>query len=102
AGTPVPEWAATAFCDILTKAATCNTTWNKSFGEIPAKGSNRREYYRSTLQDLGKNLIKVGEAVRNYNGPKDDEMWHGLGKKFGMSRNRLKRCWGYYRSAHDL
>jgi hypothetical protein len=106
AGKSIPEWTATAFCEILAKAVTCNTTWNEAFGEIPAKGSRRRKYYRSTLRDLAKNLVRVGEEVlkdKEENGSGiDDEMWHRLSKKLGMGPKRLKRCWGYHRSAHNL
>ena len=42
-GAAIPEWAATAFCERLIAAVTCNATWNEAFGEIPAKGSTRRE-----------------------------------------------------------
>jgi hypothetical protein len=101
AGKPIPKWAATAFCKLLVKVVTCNSTWNEAFGEIPAKGTRRREFYRSTLRDLEKNLIKVGEAVISDGGAIDDEMWHRLSKKLGMGSKRLKRCWGFYRSAHN-
>ena len=99
--TTIPEWAATAFCERLVAAVTCNVTWNEAFGEIPAKGSARREYYRSTVRDLSRNLIKVGEAVQNYSGAIDDVMWTKLAMRLGMGRDRLKRCWYYYSRAHD-
>ena len=89
--TEIPEWAATAFCERLIAAVTCNTTWNEAFGEIPAKGSSkRRQKYRSKIQDLAKNLIKAGEAVRDYDGPIDDEVYSELGKEVGLGRDRLR------------
>jgi hypothetical protein len=100
-GKDIPEWAATAFCERLVEAVTCNATWNQAFGEIPAKGSARREYYRSTVRDLAKNLIKVGEAVLT-SGPRDDVMWTKLSLRLGMGRDRLKRCWYFYSRAHNL
>jgi hypothetical protein len=106
-GKRIPEWAATAFCERLIAAVTCNTTWNDAFGEIPAKGSSkRRQLYRSTVRDLARNLIRAGEAVRDYPGPKDEGMWETLSKRkppgIGISVRRLKRFWKYYSRAHGI
>ena len=37
-GTPIPEWAAKAFCDALEAVVTCQSTWEQEFGDVPAKG----------------------------------------------------------------
>jgi hypothetical protein len=102
AGTPIPEWAANAFCDALIRVVTRASTWNKEFGEVPAKGpSRRRQKYQSTIRRLAKNLIRVGEEVQNYNGPIDEEMWSILGKKLGLGRGFMKDCWSRYKVAHN-
>jgi hypothetical protein len=104
-GGPIPDWAATAFCEQLVAVVTCNKTWNEVFGEVPARGSKRRQLYRSTVKDLAKNLIKAGEAVRTYPGAKDEGMWEALSKRktgLGISVRRLKRFWKYYSRAHGI
>jgi hypothetical protein len=102
AGTRIPEWAANAFCDALIRVVTCASTWNEEFGEVPAKGSrHRRQKYQTTIRRLAKNLIRVGEAVQNYNGPKDEEMWSHFGKKLGLGRGFMKDCWSRYKVAHN-
>lgn len=102
----IPEWAATAFCERLVAVVTCDKTWNEVFGEVPAKGSKRRQLYRSTVRDLAKNFIKAGEAVRDYPGPKDEGMWEALSKRkspgLGISVRRLKRFWKFYSRAHGI
>jgi hypothetical protein len=101
-GTPIPKWAAKAFCDSLVEVVTCQSTWEREFGEVPAKGQGGRSLtYRTTIRKLAKHLIEVGEAVRNHN-PKDDDMYEELGKKFKLDRHFLKDCWHRYKLAHDL
>jgi hypothetical protein len=102
-GNSIPEWAATAFCDALVRVMTCQSTWQQEFGDVPARGRKHRpQKQRSKLRHLAKNLIRVGEAVQDYRGPKDDEMWRHLGKKLGLGRAVMKDYWGRYRLAHNL
>jgi hypothetical protein len=102
AGAPIPKWAAKAFCDSLVAVVTCQSTWEREFGEVPAKGAERRRLiYQATIQKLAKNLIGVGEAIQNHT-HKDDNMYRDLGKRFGLSRKNLKDYWARYKRAHCL
>jgi hypothetical protein len=101
-GTPIPKWAAKAFCDALVAVVTCQSSWEREFGDVPAKGrAHRRLTYQTTIQKLAKHMIQVGEAIQ-YHYPKDDEMYEALGKRFGLDRNFLKECWRRYKLAHCL
>ena len=94
-GTPTPEWAAKAFCDRLSRVAQCELSWEEAFGKVPADGTKR-----STIQKLSKNLLKVGEAVQAYKGPKDETMRAALSNKLGLYRGKLIEYWSRYKRAH--
>lgn len=94
-GTPIPEWAAKAFCDRLSRVAQCELSWEEAFGKVPADGTKR-----STIQKLSKNLLKVGEAVQAYKGPKDETMRAALSNKLGLYRGKLIEYWSRYKRAH--
>jgi hypothetical protein len=101
-GSPIPEWASKAFCDALVAVVTYQSTWEREFGEVPAKGPRGRSLtYQSKINRLAKYLIRVGEAIRKHN-PKDDEMYEELRKHFGLDRKFLKECWWRYKLAHGL
>jgi len=99
-GEPIPPWAATAFRDLLEKVMRCELTWSEAFGRIPAKGPRHRKHYKPSIQKLGKNIVKVGEAVQSYNGPKDEKKWGVLGGRLGLGRAVMKDYWRRYKTAH--
>ena len=102
-GERIPDWAATAFCDLFEQVMKCEKTWSEAFGEVPAKRPRRLgERYKSSISRLGKNIIKVGEAVRDYSGPKDEKMWSTLGSQLGLGRAVMKDYWSRYKRAHGL
>jgi hypothetical protein len=102
AGAPIPKWAAKAFCDSLAAVVTCQSTWEREFGDVPAKGlRGRRLTYQTKIQKLAKHLISVGEAIQNCY-PKDENMYDDLGERFGLDRRFMKDCWRRYRLAHGL
>jgi hypothetical protein len=101
-GTPIPRWAAKAFCDALETVVTCQSTWEQAFDDVPAKGPEGRSLnYAPRIRKLAKHLIPVGEAIRDHS-PKDDHMYEALTKRFRLDRDFLKECWQRYKLAHSL
>ena len=94
-GTPIPEWAATAFRDRLSRIAQCELSWEEAFGKVPAVG-----FKKSTIQKLSKNLVRVGEAVQAYAAPKDETMRATLSKRLALGRGIFIKYWRRYKSAH--
>jgi hypothetical protein len=100
-GDRIPPWAGTAFRDLFEKVMRCELTWTEAFGEVPAKKPDGRpKFHKPTLQKLGRDIIRVGEAVLSYKGPKDEKMWSVLRKGLGLNRRELKDRWRRYKLAH--
>ncbi len=92
---PIPEWAAEAFCSLLIRVAQCELSWEEAFGKVPA-GRRKRE----PIQDLSKNLLKVGHAVEEYVGPKDETMRRKLSRRLGIGRGKFIDYWSRFKRAH--
>jgi hypothetical protein len=100
--TPIPKWAVKALTDSLVAVVTCQSTWDKEFGEVPAKGPDGRPLnYQPKLRKYAKYLIPIGEAARNYH-PKGARMYGELADEFGVDFDFVKDCWQRYKLAHDF
>ena len=83
------------------RVAACEITWDEAFGEVPTKELGRpRGRYKPTINEGGDDIIRVGEAVLSYNGPKDEIMWDILGKRLKLGRGLMKDYWRRYKLAH--
>jgi hypothetical protein len=67
-GSAIPDWAAQAFADLFLKVVKCELSWDQAFGKVPADG-----HYRTRIQRLAKNLVKVGKAVQEYSDSTDEQ-----------------------------
>ena len=94
-GDPIPPWAAIAFRDLLEKVMRCELTWSEAFGQVPAAG-----HKRTWIKRLAKNLPRVGDAVQEYSGPKDETMRTTLSKKLGLGRAAFIDFYRRWRAAH--
>ena len=74
-GSAIPDWAAQAFADLFLKVVKCELSWDQAFGKVPADG-----HYRTRIQRLAKNLVKVGKAVQRYTSDSTDEQGSNVRK----------------------
>ena len=104
-GERIPDWAATAFRDLFIKVMSCELTWEKAFGNVPAS----RKRTRPWLRKLAEKLPKIGDAVQKYTAQKnergkplakDEKMREVIGKKLGLHRGLFIEFYNRWRRAN--